>query len=793
MTKSAGALQRIVGLVRATLTHPALARWGLAALLLLIGFVVTGGGLWLLALGGSLYYLFAGAAVIGAGVLLVRGDRRGAWVYAAFLAVSLIWALWESGLDGWALTARLLAPAVLGFCFLLPGLYGAQPPTRRAKLIAFGPRAAPIAALVCVLAIAAGGVKPAPAPAPYPAPDAEVALAAAGSEWSAYGGTVAGDRYSTLDQITPENVANLEVAWTHDAGATETGAESPMQTTPIMVGDTLYYCSQTNVVFALDPETGEERWRFDPQVEQPGPGWIVRCRGVAYYRSAAGECAERIITATFDARLIALDARTGRPCPSFGEGGEVDLIVGLGEVEQGFHYVSSAPLIARGKVIVGGSVIDNVSVDEPSGVIRAFDAETGDLSWAWDLGRPGEHGAPREGETYTRSTPNSWAPASADEALGLIYLPLGNPTPDHWGAGRSPESERYGSSVVALDADTGVVRWSFQTMHHDLWDYDVPAQPTLVDIRRDGAVIPALIQPTKRGQLFVLDRRTGVPVAPVEERAVPMEGGAPSERLSPTQPYSVGMPSFGGELRERDMWGVTPIDQLWCRIAFKRLRYDGEATPPGIDASLIYPGVGGGMNWGGVSVDPVHGVAIVNTMYMGATIQLIPRAQADEMARSGGDAPQAMAGAPYAAQVSTFYSPLNTPCNQPPYGRLSAVDLRTGALLWQRPVGTIRNSAPLGLSTGLPIPMGLPNLGGTLVTQSGLVFMGAVRERRFRAFDIRAGRELWSAPLPTSAQANPMTYVSPRSGRQFVVIAAGGHPRLQMPAGDTLVAFALPQ
>jgi quinoprotein glucose dehydrogenase/quinate dehydrogenase (quinone) len=314
----------------------------------------------------------------------------------------------------------------------------------------------------------------------------------------------------------------------------------------------------------------------------------------------------------------------------------------------------------------------------------------------------------------------------------------------------------------------------------------------LVDIRREGVVVPALIQPTKRGQLFVLDRRTGVPIAPVEERAVPTRGGVPGESLSPTQPYSVGMPSFGGALAERDMWGVTPIDQLWCRIAFRRLRYDGEATPPGRDASLIYPGVGGGMNWGGVSVDPVHGVAIVNSMYMGATIQLIPRAEADEMARRGGDAPQAMAGAPYAAQVSTFYSPLNTPCNEPPYGRLSAVDLRTGALLWQRPVGAIRDSAPLGLSTGLPIPMGLPNLGGTLITRSGLVFMGAVRERRFRAFDIRTGRELWSAPLPNSAQANPMTYVSPRSGRQFVVIAAGGHPRLQMPAGDTLVAFALP-
>jgi glucose dehydrogenase len=292
--------------------------------------------------------------------------------------------------------------------------------------------------------------------------------------------------------------------------------------------------------------------------------------------------------------------------------------------------------------------------------------------------------------------------------------------------------------------------------------------------------------------VFVLDRRTGAPLFPVEERPAPQDGAAPGERLSPTQPYVTGIASFANTLRERDMWGMTPIDQLYCRIQFRRLRYEGEATPPGLTESLIYPGVGGGMNWGGVSVDPAHGVAIVNTMNMGASIQLIPRDEADAIARRGGDAPQAMTGAPYAAQVSTFYSPLNVPCNEPPFGELSAVDLRSGAVLWRRPIGTIRDSGPLGLRTGLPIPMGLPNLGGTLVTRSGLVFIGAVAERRLRAFDIRTGRELWRADLPASAQATPMTYVSPRSGRQFVVVAAGGHPRLQMPAGDTLVAFALP-
>jgi len=398
---------------------------------------------------------------------------------------------------------------------------------------------------------------------------------------------------------------------------------------------------------------------------------------------------------------------------------------------------------------------------------------------------------------------------SVDEALGLIFAPTGNTTPDYSGQHRSELEEKYASSVVALDIETGMPRWSFQTAHHDLWDYDVPAQPTLIDIPRDGTLVPAVVQATKRGELFVLDRRTGVPIAAVEERPVPTQGGAPGEHVSPTQPFSTGMPAFnGGKLTEADMWGLTPFDQLWCRIAFKRLRYEGTLTPPGPTASLIYPSIGGGMNWGGISVDPEHAVAIVNSMNIGTKVRLIPREETDrevaaaaargQLASGGHEtpaigAPLPQTGTPYGARVDGFFSPLHVPCNKPPHGLLSAVDLRTGTLIWQRPVGTGRDSGPFGLTTGLPLPIGLANLGGTLTTKGGLVFMGAVREKAFRAFDIRTGRELWSARIPTGGNASPMTYISSKSGRQFVVIMAAGNSLLQMQLGDALVAFALPE
>lgn len=765
----------------------------LSVLLFAIGALIAIGGIWLVALGGSLYYLLGGVAVAVAGVVLWFGRAASGWLYAAFLLVTLAWSLWEAGADGWALAPRLIGPAVFGLLFALPWV------RRWIGRAGWYPA---LAALLLLVVQAGVGIASSPYDVAGSAirPATAATAPAAGAEWPAWGGTNAGQRFSGLDQITPANVTKLEAAWTYHTGVNQTGPKSPLQTTPLMIGDTLYGCTQTNIVFALDPETGRERWRFDPKIDTTGATAVTTCRGVAFYRApAAADCPERIITATFNAQLIALDAKTGRPCPSFGTGGFVDLKAGMGVVDKGFYYVSSAPTIVRGKVVLGGWVSDNQSTDEPSGVIRAFDATTGAFAWAWDIGRPDDHGEPAAGTHYTRSTPNSWAPMAADEALGLVYLPTGNATPDHWGGARSPASEKFGSSVVALDAGTGALRWSFQTAHHDLWDYDVGSQPTLVDVPVGGQIVPALVQATKRAQLFLLDRRTGKPLAQVVERPAPKRPPVIGDWTAPTQPYSTGMPAFDDPpLRESDMWGLTPLDQLWCRIHFKQLRYDGPATAPSTDRSLIYPSIGGGMNWGGVAVDPSRGLMIVNTIYYASVAQLVPRAETDRLHAAGGaahmyDLPQPQKGTPYGILLSGLVSPLNVPCNKPPFGRISAIDLVTHKLVWSRSIGSARDSGPAGIASHLPIRMGMPMFGGSLVTKSGLVFIGATQERAFRAFDIATGKELWRTALPAGGQANPMTYVSPKSGRQFVLIASGGHVMLQSPLGDSIVAYALPR
>jgi quinoprotein glucose dehydrogenase len=754
-------------------------RWLLAVVLALIALALIAGGGFLLTLGGSPYYLLAGVAVALCAWFSARGDQRGRWLYGALLAATLVWSLAERGFSPWALQARVLAPAVLGVWVFWPAL-----------------RRRPLATAAAAVVVVAGLAWLLLGSDPVVKPGASRTSAAEGpGEWLNYGNDPGGSRHSPLAQITPANVAGLKEVWRVHVGGQGPGLG--FEATPLFVKDTLYLCTPQSLILAIEPETGARRWTFDPKAP-PAPA--AACRGVAYYAQpgARGPCAERILFATVDGRLMAVDRQNGQPCRDFGEDGTVDLRRGMPAKDQSYWRTTSAPAVVRGKVVLGASVRDGQYVGEPSGVIRAYDAVSGKLAWAWDMDRPERRGEPPPGETYSAGTPNSWAPISADETLGLVYLPTGNSTPDYWGAHRSPASERYSSSVVALDAETGAVRWSFQTTHHDLWDYDVASQPTLVDLPVDGRTVPALVQPTKRGQVFLLDRRTGAPLAPVEERPVP-QGAAAGDRLSPTQPFST-MPAFDDtRLSETRMWGMTPIDQLWCRIRYRQARYDGPLTPPGVRPIVTYPSYQGGMNWGGVSVDPDRRLMVVNWGRLASYTRLIPRAEADARGIAvpkdgrlqGLGKPVPQAGTPFAVETAPFWSPLMVPCTEPPFGKIAVVDLVTRKVVWERPLGSSRDSGPNGKAWGLALPMGVPNVGGSITTRSGLVFIAATQEAEFRAFDIRSGKKLWAARLPAGGQATPMSFVSPTSGRQMIVLAAGGSFAMKSRMGDWLVAYAL--
>lgn len=766
-------------------------------LLIVTGFSLAWLGGRLLMLGGSPWYLASGLVMVAVALLGWRRAPLSIALFWAFLAANLAWALWEVGLDGWALAPRLAMPLCLGLYMLTPYYrrhVGRSAPLPGGRVL--WPALALIVGASIGLAFWADRTPAAASRIWGPAP-----ASAADGDWIAYGNDRGGSRYSPLEQISPSNVGNLQPAWTYRTGKVGDGKQgTAFQVNPIKVGNRLFLCAGNNDVIALDPETGRQLWRHNPETDLAGVYGLV-CRGVTYYRvpGATGACAERIFTATLDARLIALDAATGRPCPGFGRGGQVDLKTGLGQVDKGYYFVTSPPALVRGRLVLGGWVTDGQKIREPSGVVRAFDAVTGDFAWAFDIGRPEDHGLPPAGATFTPGTPNSWAPMSSDETLGLVYVPTGNATPDYFGGHRTANDDRYASSVIALDGMTGAVRWSFQTTHHDLWDYDVPAQPTLVDL--PGGV-RGLLQPTKRGEIFFLDRVTGKPILPVEERPVP-QGVMPGERLSKTQPYSVAIPSFTGPRpTEKGMWGLTPIDQAICRIRFREARFDGDMTPLSTEhPTITWPGYLGGIDWGGVSVDPRRGLMIVNNNQVGNYNRLIPRAEADRrgikpmnavhMGDVGG--PAAQQGVPYAAQIAPFLSPLAIPCQQPPYGRINAVDLKTGKMVWSRLLGTSRDSGPLALPTFVPIPMGVPNIGGSVATASGLTFIGATQEHAFRAYDTATGRLLWKARLPAGGNASPSSYWSNASGRQFVVIAAGGHGAMLSGSSDQLIAYALPK
>ncbi|AZC33146.1 glucose/quinate/shikimate family membrane-bound PQQ-dependent dehydrogenase [Pseudomonas chlororaphis] len=788
----------------------------LGILLLLMGLAMLAGGIKLSMLGGSLYYLLAGIGLIVSGVLLLAGRSSALLVYGVVLFASSVWALWEVGLDWWQLVPRLSLFFALGVVLLLPWF--------RRPLLRNGP--APLGtAVLGVAVVLAGGAainsqftNPGEISGELGRESADTTSAAPTmpeGDWQAYGRTEFGDRYSPLTQITPANIGKLQEAWrirTGDMPTAKDPVEITNQNTPLKVNGMLYACTAHSQVLALDPDTGKEIWRFDPKIQGPNGddfrGWAhMTCRGVSYYDeasfnktdaistpaslSAAGQaiaasCPRRLFLPTADARLIAINADTGKVCEDFGNKGAVDLKAGIGPFTPGGYYSTSPAAITRNLVIIGGHVTDNESTNEPSGVIRAFDVHDGHLVWNWDAGNPDATAPLPEGQTYTRNSPNMWSLASVDEKLGLIYLPLGNQMPDQWGGNRTAGAEKFSAGTVALDIDTGKLRWNYQFTHHDLWDMDVGSQPTLVDMKTADGIKPALIQPTKQGSLYVLDRRDGTPIVPIQEVPAPA-GAVEGDHTAPTQARS-DLNLLPPPLEEKGMWGATPFDQMLCRIQFKELRYEGQYTPPSIQGSLIYPGNVGVFNWGSVSIDPVRHLLFTSPNYMAFVSKLVPRAEvaAGSKRESETSGVQPNTGAPYAVIMHPFMSPFGVPCQAPAWGYVAGIDLTTNKVVWKHKNGTSRDSSPVPI--GLPI--GVPSMGGSMVTAGGVGFLSGTLDQYIRGYDVNNGKELWKSRLPAGGQATPMSYTG-KDGKQYVLVVVGGHGSLGTKMGDYIIAYKL--
>jgi quinoprotein glucose dehydrogenase len=786
----------------------------LTALYLLIG------GAWLLSLGGSAYYVVTGIVLLGVSWLLYRRSAAALALYALVLVGTAVWALWESGPDFWALAPRSGVLVVFGVWLLLLV-------SRRLD----APRKLGVTSLIGALVIWAGvlvyasfndpqtlnGTLSAAATTPAANPNGIDP-----SDWPAYGRTQEGTRYSPLQQITPENVKNLQVAWTFRTGDMK-GPNDPVEitneVTPIKIGNLLYLCSPHQILFALDAKTGEQKWKFDPKLRADPSFQHVTCRGVSYLdlsasaataqpatpasdataaatvaSTANGACTRRIYLPVNDGHLYALDAQTGERCAGFGNNGDLDLQHAQPVTTPGMYEPTSPPIVTNTAIIVAGAVEDNFSTREPSGVIRGFDVRTGQLLWAFDPGAQDPNKIPGAGENYTINSPNSWAPSAYDAKLDLIYLPMGVTTPDIWGGNRTALQERYASGLLALHASTGKLAWFYQTAHHDLWDMDQPSQPTLADITgKDGKTVPVVYAPAKTGNLFVLDRRTGALVVPAPETPVP-QGAAPGDHVSPTQPFSDLTFRPKNLLTDADMWGATMFDQLVCRVMFHKLRYEGTFTPPSLQGTLVFPGNLGMFEWGGIAVDTDRQLAIANPIALPFVSRLIPRGpgnptEPEPGAKGSGTEAgiQPQYGLPYGVTLNPFLSPLGLPCKQPAWGYISAIDLKTNEIVWKKRIGTVRDSSPIPL----PFKMGMPMLGGPIVTAGGVAFIGATADNYIRGFDVNNGKEVWRARLPAGGQATPMSYSI--DGRQYILIAAGGHGSFGTKLGDYVIAYALPQ
>jgi len=617
-------------------------------------------------------------------------------------------------------------------------------------------------------------------------------------DWPAFGNDPGGSQYSQLEQISTGNVAGLKLAWVHRSGdvaysGSAVGATA-LESVPIVVNDTLYYCTAFNRVFALDPATGRQKWVFDPHsaaagalplASQPRKSGI--CRSVAYWQAATPRagvaCEKRIFKADIHGNVYAIDADTGAACRDFGAAaGHPGRVThtdfdarGSGDSAQG---ATSGPLVIGDLVVATSSARDSIT-DANNGFVRAFDVRGGELRWEFDP-IPPQH-------AHATGAANVWSTLSADPQRGLVFVPTTSPSSDFYGVTRQFDVP-LADSTVALSAATGAPVWHFQATHHDLFDFDLPGHPLLVTIRRGGKQLPVAIQQTKQGRVFVFDRDTGRPVFPIIERAAPASD-IPGERASPTQPFAELPEPFSRQrLTEDDLWGLTPFDRAWCRSEFRKLRYEGPFTPPSERGSLVFP-FGGG-NWGGVAFDPAQNLLIAKGQNMALRVKLVKKAAAGAARAEGGSAlggGMDLVGTPYRAEVGLFVSPLGIPCTPPPFGTVTAIDMDSGKVRWQVPLGQARYK---GITAPAWLGWGSPNIGGPMVTGGGLVFIGAAVDSRLRALDAKTGRELWQAPLEAPGMSVPMTYLA--RGRQFVVISAGGNSRVSPDLSDALMAFALP-
>lgn len=804
----------------------------LAITLIALGLFFLVFGVRLINLGGSWYYVLAGAGLAFAGWRLWMSKLSGVYMFMAVFLGTVAWTYYEVGLNFWGWVPRTAAPLVLGIVILLSVPLLSDPRKTRGVIVLT--RAIGLAMAAAFAAFFAGMFFPHGVIqndiAITPGKETKTTLAM-GNEWREYGRTGEGLRYSPLAQINKDNLKDLEVIWTgHHGQISDIARLNEDQNTPIYADGTVFHCAFNNVITAFDGTTGEKKWQFNPHAA--APIWL-RCRSISYVDPAqiSGEseasdqqaanveiaddngsttsvaetdpnetedtskdCGPRIVVATVDGRLMSVKASDGKLCLSFGDSGVVDLHTGMGPYPDGQYMPTTGAILAGDKIVIGGWVTDNQSVGEAPGVVRAFDALTGELMWAWDSGNPNIDKLPPAGETYTRGAPNVWAAISYDLALNMVYLPTGNATPDYWGGNRSKLDDEYSSSLVAVDLDTGKEIWHFQTTHHDLWDYDLPAQPALVDFpKADGTTIPAVVQLTKRGQIFVLDRRTGEPLTKVEEHSVP-QGNAKGERYSPTQPFSVGMPQIGSDpslISEKRAWGMTPLDHLYCRIQTLETKWDGLMTPPSTEVYYEFPGNGGGFNWGSASFDESRNLLVLNDMRWPTRNQLVPR---DE--KNTGQAPSAsteagpMRGTPYGIHVGyDILKSLQTPCFEPPYGTVTAIDLATQEIRWQVPMGTMADKGPFGIKTHVPLYTGMPTLGGLLTTKSGISFFAGTQDYYLRALDTETGKVLWKDRLPVGSQSVPITYVD-KTGRQVILVQAGG-ARHSADRGDYIIAYAV--